>query len=155
MSLAALIHKGGLQALATATLATPATRAEEDGADVAKVATVAVANPGEPEAGSLPAAQAWLIHFLERDPLEVHFIPEATHGEVLAAYPDAVAAEPLQIAASVQSCRDCRHWRRPGLVDEGYCARRTDTPGAYGYHHPLHQLPEDRGSGCHSFEDRT
>lgn len=153
--MAALIHKGGLQALATATFATSATRAEEEGASVARVATVAVAKPREPEAGLLPPAPAWLIHFLERDPLEVHFIPEATHGEVLAAYPDAVAAEPLQIAAPLKSCWDCRHRRRPGLADEGYCARRTDTPRAYGDHHPLHRLLDDGGAGCNSFEDRT
>lgn len=42
------------------------------------------------------AAPAWLLHFPDADPLEVHFIPAATHAEALAYYPDAVAAEPLQ-----------------------------------------------------------
>lgn len=39
-------------------------------------------------------AFAWAIHYADRDPVIVSFSPEATHGEVLAAYPDAVAAEP-------------------------------------------------------------
>jgi hypothetical protein len=37
---------------------------------------------------------AWTIHFAGRDPVFVSFSPEATRGEVLAAYPGAVAAEP-------------------------------------------------------------
>ena len=38
---------------------------------------------------------AWLIHFTDRNPLSVTFSPMATHGEALANYPDAVAAEPV------------------------------------------------------------
>jgi hypothetical protein len=37
----------------------------------------------------------WLIHFPDRNPLEVAFAPAATHGEVLNFYPDARAAEPI------------------------------------------------------------
>ena len=36
----------------------------------------------------------WLIHFADREPLTSTFSPEATHAEVLAQFPDAVAAEP-------------------------------------------------------------
>ena len=36
----------------------------------------------------------WLIHFADREPLASTFSPEATHAEVLAQFPDAVAAEP-------------------------------------------------------------
>ncbi len=37
----------------------------------------------------------WLIHYPDRDPVEVARCPEATHAEVLERYPDAVAAEPF------------------------------------------------------------
>jgi hypothetical protein len=40
-------------------------------------------------------ARAWLLQFAERDPLEVWTAPPATHAEILADYPDAVAAEPV------------------------------------------------------------
>lgn len=41
-------------------------------------------------------AWRWLIHFADRNPLEVAFSPEASHAEALEAYPDALAAEPLE-----------------------------------------------------------
>lgn len=37
----------------------------------------------------------WLIHFLDREPMEVWFSPAADHAEALVAYKDAVAAEPV------------------------------------------------------------
>ena len=37
----------------------------------------------------------WLLHFADRNPLEVAFSPAATHAEVLDAYPAALAAEPI------------------------------------------------------------
>ena len=37
----------------------------------------------------------WLIHYPDRDPVEVACCPEATHAEVLERYPDAIAAEPF------------------------------------------------------------
>jgi hypothetical protein len=37
----------------------------------------------------------WLIHYPDRDPVEVACCPEATHGEILEWHPDAVAAEPF------------------------------------------------------------
>jgi hypothetical protein len=41
-----------------------------------------------------PTSWRWLLHFTDRNPLIVSFSPEASHAEVLADYPDAVAAEP-------------------------------------------------------------
>ncbi|WP_291981806.1 hypothetical protein [Candidatus Accumulibacter sp. ACC005] len=35
----------------------------------------------------------WLVHFADRDSLEVSVSPAASHAEVLASYPDALAAE--------------------------------------------------------------
>jgi hypothetical protein len=39
------------------------------------------------------AHRAWLIHFTDRDTVEVYCAPPATHAEVLERHPDAVAAE--------------------------------------------------------------
>ncbi|HRF05932.1 hypothetical protein [Accumulibacter sp.] len=37
----------------------------------------------------------WLVHLMDRGPLEVSVSPAASHAEVLASYPDALAAEPF------------------------------------------------------------
>jgi hypothetical protein len=107
-------------------------------------------------------ATRWLLHFLDREPLEVHFAPAADHDEALAAYRDAVAAEPLSemLAQSAQEsaqksaargCSMCRYRRRPGL-SAGYCGGgRDDLPAAYGLHHPLRRLPDDQGATCASY----
>jgi hypothetical protein len=41
------------------------------------------------------ASRWWLIHYPDRDPLEVCCVPPETHAEILERYPDAVAAEPF------------------------------------------------------------
>ena len=41
------------------------------------------------------ASRWWLVHFIDRDPLEVAYWPEVTHAEILERHPDAVAAEPF------------------------------------------------------------
>lgn len=108
-------------------------------------------------------ATRWMIHFLDREPLEVWFSPAADHDEALAAYRDAVAAEPLSemLAQSAQEsaqksaawgCSTCRHLKRPGL-SAGYCGGgRDDLRAAYGLHHPLRKLPDDQGAGCASYQ---
>lgn len=109
MSLASLIRKRSTSPLATATPATFATQQAKTGGTVARVATVAVANPtdgqaaiistmrgaGIPEPESDTRHFRWLIHFPDRDPVETTCLPEPTHAEVLAMYPDATAAEPM------------------------------------------------------------
>jgi hypothetical protein len=40
----------------------------------------------------------WLIHYPDRDALEVTCYPDATHAEILERYPDAIAAEPFEPA---------------------------------------------------------
>jgi hypothetical protein len=108
-------------------------------------------------------ATRWLIHFLDREPLEVWFAPAADHDEALASYPDAVAAEPLpevrtpvrnevRTETAARGCSTCRHRKRPGLSSPGYCSGRDDLPGAYGLHHPLRKLPDDQGAGCTSYQ---
>ena len=37
----------------------------------------------------------WLLHFADRESLEVYSHPPVTHAEILTAYPDALAAEPI------------------------------------------------------------
>jgi len=68
------------------------------------MATVAVASPkgGQtalpPKVGAnerTTAWRCWLIHYLDRDPVEVACYPDATHAEILEWHPDTVAAEPF------------------------------------------------------------
>ena len=87
--------------------ATPATFATEEGVRgraVANVATVTVAKSPQGEAApptkvgavdSATASRWWLIHYLDRNPVEVACCPEATHAGILERHPDAVAAEPF------------------------------------------------------------
>lgn len=107
-------------------------------------------------------ATRWLLHYADREPLEVWFAPAADHAEALVAYPDAVAAEPLpevrtpvrnavRTETAARGCSTCRHRKRPGL-SAGYCGGgRDDLPGAYGLHHPLRKLPDDQGESCASY----
>lgn len=37
----------------------------------------------------------WLLHFADREPMEVYCNPDATHAEILERYPEALAAEPI------------------------------------------------------------
>ncbi len=186
MKLSDLIRKGVSGAVATATVATPATQRGSKAPTVANVATVAVANPPDRVMGGNPTvatvatvavanppqggvaandptaapASHWLIHFADRDPLESWFSPAVTHGEVLAAHPAALAAEPIPerdirkpttSTMTTASCKTCRHRKRPGL-SAGYCGGgRDDLPGAYGLHHPLRKLPADEGESCASY----
>jgi hypothetical protein len=43
----------------------------------------------------MATAWRWLIHYQDKEPEQVCILPEPTHAEVLAMYPDAVAAEPM------------------------------------------------------------
>lgn len=104
MTLSALIRKRESVNLATAIPATSAIQPMRLAGTVARIATVAVANPKEEQTappakvgtgGTATASRWWLIHFPDRDPLEVACCPEATHAEILESYPDAVAAEPF------------------------------------------------------------
>jgi hypothetical protein len=116
MSLLNLIRgKSEPVGFATATPATFATPEEGKRRTVASVATVAVAKSPQGQAAPLPkvgagdtappekvspgdtvtASSWWLIHYPDRDPVEVACCPEATHADILERYPDAVAAEPF------------------------------------------------------------
>ena len=71
-----------LATLATLRLCDPKTSTQ--GAEVAEVAEVATPH------------YRWLLHFPDREPLTVTFSPPSTHAAVLDAYPDALAAEPIE-----------------------------------------------------------
>jgi len=90
--------------LATAIPAISATQPKGEAATVARIATVAVANPTSEKAAppakvspgdTSTASRWWLIHYPDRDPVEVTCCPEATHADILERHPDAVAAEPF------------------------------------------------------------
>ena len=104
MTLSALIRKRDNGNPATAIPAIAATQPKEEAATVARIATVAVANPKEEKTAPpakvgvgdmVAASRNWLIHYVDRNPLEVACSPEATHAQILECYPAAVAAEPF------------------------------------------------------------
>lgn len=50
------------------------------------------------------------------------------------------------------TCARCTHLRKPGRDNE-YCnGGRQDLQKAYGEHHPLREIPKDRGRDCPAFE---
>jgi hypothetical protein len=100
--------------------------------------------PTKPTKGIDATSYRWLIHFAEREPLEVFTHPDANFSRMLREYPDCVAAEPLM--EPVHSCATCCNSRQPGA--SRYCCARPELPPAYGDRHPLRLLPDDGGDGC-------
>ncbi len=101
MSLADLIRGASKREsadVATVTLATTATVSPPIRPSVANVATVTVAIATEHESAS---ASLWLLHFHDLDPVTVAFAPAVDHAGALAAYPQAIAAEPMREPAAV------------------------------------------------------
>ncbi len=87
------------------------------------------------------ASRWWLIHYSDRDSLEVACCPEAPHAEILERHPDAVAAEPFfpaiwQPLASLTASEEAviRAWLElieetdPAIIAEmiGQCQRDAD-----------------------------
>jgi hypothetical protein len=105
MNLAKLIRgKNETVAVATAISAISATQPKGEAGTVARIATVAMASPTSektaPPAKASPSdpethSTLWLLHYLDRDPMEVSVVSGATRAEMLAWHPDAVAIEPL------------------------------------------------------------
>jgi hypothetical protein len=56
-------------------------------------------------------ARWWLIHYPDREPVEVVSYPPATHAEILERHIDAVAAEPINLATPepARACSSCTH----------------------------------------------
>lgn len=105
MNLAKLIRgKNEPVAVASAIHAISATQPKGGAATVARIATVAEASPTSEKTAppvkvgagdTATASRWWLIHYPDRDPVEVACCPRATHAEILERHPDAVAAEPF------------------------------------------------------------
>ena len=104
MSLLSRLREKKAGKVATATPATFATQAEGERRTVASVATVTVAkspqgqiaSPAKVGAGdTATVSRWWLLHYPDRDSVEVACCPEATHADILERHPDAVAAEPF------------------------------------------------------------
>ena len=94
MSLADLIRKRTGN-LATAIPAIPATQPREEAATIARIATVAVANPTEAKTANAATSWHWLVHFADRDPVEVYCNPDADFANIMQTYPDALGAVPI------------------------------------------------------------
>ena len=143
MSLLSRLRDKQAGKIATATPATLATKEEVERRTVASVATVVVAKSPQGQTIPLPkvgagdtappaevspgdtatASRWWLIHYPDRDPLEVACYPEATHAETLERHPDAIAAEPFtptirQPLAPLTACEETaiRAWL--ALIEE-------------------------------------
>ena len=104
MSLLSRLREKQAGKVATATPATFATQAGGERRTVASVASVAVAKFPQGQTAHSPKVGAgdtatvsrwWLMHYPDRDSVEVACCPEATHADILERHPDAVAAEPF------------------------------------------------------------
>lgn len=104
MTLADLIRKREPATLANANPAKAANDGRAAREPLARLATLALANPTEekpakPEkvvdGDTATASRWWLIHYPDRDPVEVACCPEVIHADILEWHPDAVAAEPF------------------------------------------------------------
>lgn len=102
MTLTALIRKRSTGNLATAIRAIPAIPEGGTGGTVAKIATIAVANSPDGQTDEGLTSWGWLLHYPASDPVQVFCLPEPTHAEVLAMYPDAIAAEPIPEHTSIK-----------------------------------------------------
>ncbi len=141
MTLAALIRKSATVRFATATPATVATLEGEKVRTVASVATVSVANPTETKTAL--ASRWWLVHYPDREPVEVACFPPATHAEILERHPDAIAAEPINQAAPepARACSTCTHATGRGGCGEPVAAGLSDVVGVIRY-------SPDQGATC-------
>lgn len=133
MTLAALIRKNESVRFATATPATVATLEGEKARTVASVATVSVAK--SLKAKNATASRWWLLHYPDREPVEVASFPPATHADILERHPEAIAAEPINQAAPepARACSTCTHATYRGGCGELVAAGLSDLPGVIRY----------------------
>ncbi len=52
--------------------------------------------PNDGTRNTATASRWWLLHYADREPVEVACSPPATHAEILKRYPAAIAAEPFE-----------------------------------------------------------
>ncbi|MCZ6802992.1 MAG: hypothetical protein O7D86_03410 [Proteobacteria bacterium] len=130
MTLSALIKKGGLSKVATATPATPATQEVDEVVTVALVATVAVAVVPEPppelSLDEETRIRAWLAHIDETDPAIITEVLNKCRDE-----PDArryFLKRPEEVPETItdnarMTCAKCVHFERIDHPHLGHCAK--------------------------------
>lgn len=93
---------------ATATRATNATSEEVNGCRVARIARVQVATPEKTDiiACTELISNWWLLHYVDREPVEVAIWPPCSQDEALVLNPQAVAAEPISSPVSESISRN-------------------------------------------------
>lgn len=89
------------------------------------------------------ASRWWLLHFVDREPVEVACFPDVTHAEILERHPEAIAAEPINrvVIQSTTSCSTCEHVTRRGGCGEPVAAGLSDVVGTIRY-------SPDQGATC-------
>lgn len=126
-------------------------------------------SPCSPDTGEIPPQETkpatvsrwWLIHYPDREPVEVWTSPPATHVDVLADRPEAIAAEPIHEPQGIEweaiprpeaqtspppapACRTCAHVTGRGGCGEPVAAGLSNLEGVIRYH------PQG-GKGCPAF----
>ena len=114
-------------------------------------------------------ARWWLIHYLDRDPVEVACAPDATHADILEQHLAAVAAEPFtptvrrpSVPLTASEETTIRAWL--AMIDEpdpatiaeviGQCQRDADARD-YFIWRSIAELPKDGNSSINSITDAT
>ncbi len=92
---------------------------------------------------SAPRSTWWLVHYPDREPVEVACFPDVSHDEILERHPDAIAAEPIPLRSNETSraCSTCEHVTRRGGCGEPVKAGLSDLPGVIFY-------GPDKGATC-------
>jgi len=131
MTLSALIKKGGLTGIMTATPATPATQEADKPVTVAPVATVAVAELPEPLPELSPDEKsnirAWLAHIEEIDPAIIAEVVDRCQrdGEARAYFLEQAKQVPPPPEPDYRAtCVACKHFRRISPPNPWHCAKR-------------------------------
>lgn len=90
---------------ATCTSATYATPDQFKPLEVARVARVQVASSPKIDltASDEIISNWWLMHFVDREPLEVAIWPPCSQADAFESYPHAIAAEPLSPPITVEA----------------------------------------------------
>lgn len=85
----------------------------------------------------------WLIHYPNREPVEVASFPPATHADILERHPEAIAAEPFNQAEpeTARACSTCTHATGRGGCGEPVTAGLSDLVGVIRY-------SPDQGATC-------
>ena len=112
--------------------------AYEGPADVVErwIPRIVASKPEIMAALTAPISTWWLIHYQDREPVQVRSAPPATEAEILERRPDAIAAQPLHQAAQtpISACVTCVHVTGRGSCGEPVAAGLSDVVGVIVYH---------------------